>query len=194
MQVTVSLSLRKESAAMRAISRALVCLLALGFPVLAQEATDDATDDATTGRVSATTEAFLDQIVAEDFAAERAFLSPKLASSISSEQWAEVRRQTTRMIGKTPRYAVHGISYYDQGGLLAAVDFSGTAEVPETLVCGFLLWEVPETGALGLLRFEQNVIPVAAFRQMPVQEAAQMMVNWRCPTALVESTLNVKLE
>jgi hypothetical protein len=190
MRVTVSLSLRKGRAVMRAISRALVCLLALGFPVLAREATDDAT----AGRVSATTEAFLDQIVAEDFAAERAFLSPKLTSSISSDEWAEVRRQTIGMVGKTPRYAVHGISYYDRGGLLAAVDFSGTAEVPETLVCGYLLWEVQETGALGLLRFEQNVIPVAAFRQMPVQEAAQMMVNWCCPLALVESTLNVKLE
>jgi hypothetical protein len=44
------------------------------------------------------------------------------------------------------------------------------------------------------VRFEQNVIPVAAFRQMPVQEAAQMMVDWRCPMALVERTLNVTLE
>lgn len=175
---------------MQASTRALIASLALTLPVLAQ----DASGDQTTQRVSAASEAFLDQIVAEDFAAERVFLAPSLAASISPEQWAEVRQQTIGMIGKTPRYAVHGIAFYQEAELLAAVDFSGAAEVPETVVCGFLLWDVPKTGALGLLRFEQNVIPIAAFRQMPVEVAAQTMVNWRCPMALVESILNVKLE
>lgn len=175
---------------MRTMVFGLLGLIALCNPALAQEATGDPT----TERVSAASEAFLDQIVVEDFAAERAFLSPGLAASISAEQWAEVRRQTIRLVGKTPRYAVHGISYYQQGELLAAVDFSGTAEVPDTVVCGYLLWEVPETGAPGLVRFEQNLVPIATFRKLAPQEAAQMLVNWRCPTPLIESSLNVKLE
>jgi hypothetical protein len=172
----------------------LSCALFSLFGLTGLAAAQDATAGQTTERVEAASDAFLDQIVAEDFAAEWAFLSPRLAASVSPDEWAEVREQTIRLVGKTPRYSVHGITYYQEAGLLAAVDFSGAAAVPDTLICGFMLWEVPETGSLGLLRFEQNIVTIAAFRQMPMQEAAQTMVNWHCPTALIESTLNVKLE
>jgi hypothetical protein len=173
----------------------LLCYALFSMTLLtASLAAQDATSDQTTQKVKAASEAFLDQIVAEDFAAERPFLAARLAASVSPEEWAAVRQQTIGISGKTQRYSVHGITYYQQDGLLAAVDFSGAAGLPDTFICGFMLWEVPDNQPLGLLRFEENVVPVAVFRQLPVAEAAQTMVNWRCPTALVESTLNIKLQ
>ncbi|MFC6654912.1 hypothetical protein ACFQEX_04900 [Roseibium salinum] len=92
---------------------------------------------------------------------------------------------------ETQRYSAHGLTYYQEEHLLAAVDFSGRAEVPDNLICGYMLWELPASNVAGLVRFEQNVVSVDTLRTMPVQKAAQTMVNWRCPTKMIEDVLGV---
>ena len=150
--------------------------------------------DVTTRVVSGVSEAFLDQIVTEDFAAERKFLSARLSAMVSEEEWKSIRLQTIALAGKTQRYSAHGLTYYTDGSLLAAVDFSGPTEQPDTVICGFMLWELPDERTIGLLRLEQNVVPLNTFRSMPVAEAAQLMVSLRCPAKLIEQSLGVRLE
>ena len=147
--------------------------------------------DQTTQLVASVSEAFFDQLVKEDFAAERAFMSEKMAGIVSPTAWRQNRRQVIEISGKTQRYSAHDLTYYRGEQLLAAVDFSGLTELPGSLICGFMLWELPASSVIGLVRFEQNVVSVDAFRTMPVQEAAQTMVNWRCPAKMIEDVLGV---
>ncbi|MGB7269748.1 MAG: hypothetical protein WBC90_09530 [Albidovulum sp.] len=150
--------------------------------------------DQTTQLVATVSEAFLDQIVKEDFATERAFMSDRLAKTASVDDWRSTRRQAIDLAGKTQRYTVHGLTYYQEENLLAAVDFSGPAEVPDTMICGFMLWELPEKNVIGLVRFEQNIVTVDNFRKMPAQEAAQTMTNWRCPAEMIQSVLGISVQ
>lgn len=54
-----------------------------------------------------------------------------------------------------------------------------------------MVWELPEPNAIGLVRFEQNVVSGDTLRGMQVQDAAQLMTNWRCPVRLIEDVLGV---
>jgi hypothetical protein len=137
---------------------------------------------------------FLDQLALDDFAAERKFLSPRLAAMVSPEDWQATRLAVIAVAGKTRRYAVHGTTFYQDATLLAAIDFSGPAERPDTLICGFLLWELTDGNQIGLLRLEQNAVQLDLFRHMPVETAAQTMADWRCPVDLIESSLGVRLQ
>ena len=150
--------------------------------------------DQTTQLVANVSEAFLDQLVKEDFATERAFLSERLANIASLPVWQSTRQQVIEVAGKTQRHTVHGLTYYQDEHLLAAVDFSGPGEVPDILICGFMLWELPEPNIIGLVRFEENIVPIDAFRRMPVQEAAQTMTNWRCPSQVIEDVLGIPVK
>jgi hypothetical protein len=175
---------------MRILSLALVLTTAPWSPTDAQVQPSDETSRL----VFVVTEAFFDQLVKEDFQAERNFLSPTLTDGVSAKDWETLRRQTIDLAGKTRRYSAHGMTYYQEKNLLAAVDFHAAAERPETWVCGFLLWELASETEIGLLRFEQNVVDLPVFRQMPVETAAQTMVNFRCPVDMIERELGVSLE
>ena len=148
--------------------------------------------DQTTQLVASVSETFFDQLVKEDFAAERAFMSEKMANIVSATAWRKNRQQIIEIAGKTQRYSAHGLTYYKGEQLLAAVDFSGRTELPGSLICGYMVWELPASSVIGLVRFEQNVVLVDAFRAMPVQEAAQTMVSWRCPTKMIEEVLGIE--
>lgn len=139
-------------------------------------------------------EAFLDQLVKEDFAAERAFFSDQLLDMVSLDDWQNTRKKGIEVAGKTQRYSIHEMTYYRDSVLLVAVDFSGPAEFPGTQICGFMLWELPKPGSIGLVRLEQNVVSVDAFRKLPVEEAAQTMANWRCPADMIENVLGISLQ
>ncbi len=147
--------------------------------------------DETTQLVVTVSEAFLDQLVNEDFAAEYSFLSDGLARMMSFSDWQRSREQVIDIAGPTRRYAAHGLTYYQDGGLLAAVDFSGRGGFRDVWVCGYMLWELPEPNAIGLTRFEQNVVSGEDFRRMEIGQAAQVMTNWRCPVRLIEEVLGV---
>jgi hypothetical protein len=149
--------------------------------------------DQTTKLVARVSEAFFDQLVKEDFNAERAFMSDRLANMASATSWRQVRQKVIETAGKTPRYSAHGLTYYQGEHLLAAVDFSARAEVPGNLICGYMVWELTASNVAGLVRFEQNVVSVDVFRSMPVHEAAQTMVNWRCSAKVIEDVLTVTL-
>lgn len=144
--------------------------------------------------VEDTSEAFLIQLVKEDFAAERAFMSDRLAKLAPPDTWREARKRVIEQTGKTQPRTIHGLTYYSEENLLAAVDFSGQGAFPGTFICGFMLWELPTPNAAKLVRFEQNVVPVATFRKLSVTQAAQTMTNWRCPDAMIESVLDVSLQ
>ncbi|AML53797.1 hypothetical protein [Falsihalocynthiibacter arcticus] len=169
---------------------ALGWLFSLSVSALAQVQPDEKT----TQFVANVSETFLDQLVKEDFATERAFMTDQLAAHVSDDDWRSVRLQVIETAGRTQRYIVHGMMYYQEENLLAAVDFSGWAETSDTLVCGFMLWELPEENVIGLARFEQNVVSVDVFRRMPTQKAAKTMTNWRCPAKMIESLLGISVQ
>lgn len=139
------------------------------------------------------TSALFEQLPKNDFAAERAFMAPELAAMVSEEDWASVRGQIVQDAGSTPAYIAYQTTYYNQGGLIAAVDFYGQAARPGTFVCGFVLWKVYETGDAKLVRLEQNVVPQATFLSMPPQQVAQLQADWRCPVPIIEMVLGVKV-
>jgi hypothetical protein len=147
--------------------------------------------EGTTQFVLSVSEAFLDQLVKEDFAAEYAFLSDELARMLSPAEWQRLRQNTKEVSGRTQRYSIHGLTYYQDKRLLAAVDFSGRGGSRDVWICGYMLWELPEPNAIGLTRFEQNVVPVDDFSSMQIQDAVQVMTNWRCPASLIEDVLGV---
>jgi hypothetical protein len=145
----------------------------------------------TTQFVVTVSEAFLDQLVKEDFAAEYAFLSDELARMLSPADWQRLRQNTKDISGRTQRYSIHGLTYYQDNRLLAAVDFSGRGGFRDVWICGSMMWELPEPNAIGLVRFEQNVVSVDNMRSMQIQEAVQVMTTWRCPASLIEDVLGV---
>lgn len=175
---------------MQKIGLVVVWSFALSVSTLA----DVQPSDETSRLAVQVSEAFLDQLVKEDFAADRAFFSDRLADMMSLDDWQNTRKEVIEVAGKTQRYSVHEITYYRDSDLLVAVDFSGPAEFSGTQICGFMLWELPETESIGLVRLEQNVVSVDAFRKLPVQEAAQTMTNWRCPAEMIESVLGITLQ
>ena len=78
---------------------------------------------------------------------------------LNAPLWPIVIKDT----GSTPTYTPHRLTYYNQGTLLAAVDFSGMGSKPDTYVCGFILWEIPEPNKIGFSRIEQNIVPVVNY-------------------------------
>jgi hypothetical protein len=126
----------------------------------------------TTQFVVSVSEAFLDQLVKEDFAAEYAFLSDELAHMLSPADWQRLRQNTKDVSGRTQKYTIEGLTYYQDSRLLAAVDFSGRGGHRDVWVCGYMLWELPEPNAIGLTRFEQNVVSGEDFRRMEIGQAA----------------------
>jgi hypothetical protein len=159
-------------------------------PVAAQVAPSEQT----TKLVQDVTGAFFNLLPSDNFEAERAFMTDDFASKTPLDAWTSAREQFMALAGSTPRYAPHQLTYYQKSALLAAVDFSGKGSKPETFVCGFILWEIPEPNKIGFFRLEQNVVSVPLFNKMPKQQAAQLMADWHCPAPLIETTLNIKVE
>ena len=148
----------------------------------------------TTALVAGVSETFFDLLPQHDFATERAFMSDSFAQNMPLVSWQNGREQFVAIAGKTPRYIAHGLTYYQQDTLLAAVDFSGQATQPDMFICGYILWEISDANTIGFGRLEQNIVSVPVFQNMPVQQAAQLMSDWRCPVALVEMILQVTTE
>ena len=147
----------------------------------------------TTKIVQVITKAFFDLLPEHKFEAERAFMTDDFAEATPLSAWKKVREQFIELVGSTPQYTEHQLTYYVQDGLLAAVDFSGQAAKPDTYVCGFVLWEFLEPNKIRFVRFEQNIVSGSVFKSMPVQEAAQLMADWHCPTSLIETVLEVSV-
>lgn len=168
---------------------AFIISTSLFVPAYAQETPSSQTTDL----VGGVTEAFFDQLVKDDFAIERAFMTDQFANSMSVSRWSHLRAQVTEITGATPRYVAHGLRYFQNKKLFADVDFSGQTSDPNTLICGYVLWEIPTANTIGLTRFEQNIVSVEEFRNMPQQEAAQLMTNWRCPAGMIETTLGISV-
>ena len=175
---------------MRYAAALFAVYLTLAGPALAQIQPDAATSR----RVDEATAALFDLLPRADFAAEHALMSDELAAMASLSDWTDFRRALIAELGPTPRYAAHAVTYYQQARLLAAVDFWGKAARADTYVCGFVLWDILPAGDIRLGRIEQNIVPVTTMRQMAVQEAAQLMANWRCPKDLIGSVLGVTVQ
>lgn len=133
-------------------------------------------------------------LLKENFEAERALMTDQLATLVSLVEWSNYRSKVIGETGSTPKYNAHNLTYYNQGKLFAAVDFSGRTAKADTIICGFVLWEVSLGNEIGLARFEQNVVSAKLFRSMPVQTAAQTMASWRCPKSTIESMLGVSIQ
>jgi len=89
---------------------AVMWFLALPLSALAQVQPSNQT----TALVADVSEAVLDQIVKEDFATERAFMSDRFAELVTAQDWRNIRLQVIDVAGKTTRYAVHGMTYYQE--------------------------------------------------------------------------------
>ena len=144
--------------------------------------------------VEGVTKAFFEQLPQENFEAERAFMSDEFAAATPLIYWKSIREQFVKDVGQTPQYVPHKVTYYEKDSLLAAVDFSGQATKPDTFVCGFVLWEITKKNMIGFIRIEQNIVPVAVFKSMPIQQAAQLMTDWRCPVSLIEKVLEISVQ
>ena len=154
-----------------------------------------AAQDAQTTRLVATvTEAFFDQITAEDFATEGGFLSDSLATMMPADEWAERRRFVIARSGPTPRLVAHRLTYYQDDTLSAVVDFSAPATKTDTFICGYLVWSLPAPNRAGLTRFEQNIIDAEIFRAMPTQAAVETMTTWQCPPDLIATVLGLSVQ
>jgi hypothetical protein len=140
------------------------------------------------------TETFFDLMTKNKFDDERAFMTPEFAQIVNSNDWADSRQRLVDQLGSTPRYQVHNVTYYDQVNLYAAVDFVGQAAKSDLHVCGYIVWELRKPNRFGLIRLETNVVSETIFKKMPLQEAAQLMTNWKCSTGLIETILGVKLQ
>ena len=151
-------------------------------------------DDVTTRLVGEVTKAFFELLPKNDFQSERAFMTDEFFRATSLKNWTTIRKQVIATAGSTPRYASHALTYYKRGTLLAAVDFWGRGSKPNTFVCGFILWEIPTPNLIGFSRVEQNIVPADVVKKMPVQQAAQLMADWHCPTALIETILGVSVQ
>lgn len=171
-------------------------ILAVTFLILSAtlSAAQVAQTHQTTELVKSRTQAFFAQLLKSDFDGDRAFMSEQLANITSPAAWRKVRSQQISQTGGPLQYQGHRLTYYQKEKVLAAVDFYGQADDPNIIVCGFLLWEVTGADQIGLVRFELNVVQVDLIRRMPQQEAAQTMVNWRCPTKMVEAILGVSIQ
>jgi hypothetical protein len=180
----------KEHPDMRFFLALLLSFQVFLEPVVAEVAPSEQT----TKLVQDVTSAFFNLLPEDNYQAERAFMTDNFASETPLEAWKSVREKFKSLAGSSPRYSPHRLTYYKEGALLAAVDFSGQGAKSDTFVCGFILWEIPEPNKIGFFRLEQNVVSVPLFNQMPKQQAAQLMADWHCPTPLIEATLNIKLE
>lgn len=177
----------------KALHLAAVLIFVLTVPPQSAQAQPVPGEDAAQ-IVAQATDAFFTQLVKEDFAAERGFLSDSLATSLSSEQWREMRQQIIAKTGPTPHFRPHKLTFYQQETLLAAVDYAGQTAQADTYICGYILWSFSSENTLGLTRFEQNIIEKKAFEQMGVAQAAQLMTQWQCPPSIIETVLNVTLQ
>jgi hypothetical protein len=160
-------------------------VLALLEPANAQTRPSEQTNEL----VRNVTEAFFDLPPQDSFDIERAFMSDSFASAMTQKSWQNVREKLIEAAGKTTRYVAHNLTYYQRDFLIAAVDFSGQATKPDMFICGYILWEISDPNTIGFVRLEQNVVPVSVFQSMPIQEAAQLMGDWRCPVSLIETVL-----
>lgn len=172
-------------------NRFLVAFL-LSFPttVIAQVEPDEKTTQAVFKRA----DEFLTQITKKDFASERQYFSEKLSNIVSPADWRKWRENAIRGTGGIGKYVPHSFIYYKGENLMAAVDFAGRAANRGQYVCGFMLWDIPALDAVGLVRFEENIVPVDALRKMPLQTAAQLMVGWRCPLTMIKEVLGVEVK
>jgi hypothetical protein len=144
--------------------------------------------------VAQVTDAFFAQLVREDFEAERAFLANSFAAELSPERWRDMREKIIAQTGATPLFQPHQLTFYQQDTPLAAVDYAAQATQPDTYICGYVLWSFSSENTLGLTRFEQNIVEKEVFQHMELQEAAQLMTQWQCPPAVIETVLDVKLQ
>lgn len=148
----------------------------------------------TTKLVSSISKAFFTQLIKEDFEIEHTYMSDQLKNLMPNSEWQIYREKTIELTGATPQFLAHGLRYYQQKKMLAAVDFSGKAVKPNIYVCGFLLWEISEPNKIELIRFEVNTIFLEVVNAMRKQKAAQLMTNFRCPPAMIETILGISLQ
>lgn len=175
----------------------LTVLLAtsVGYFALLEPASAQVQENDSTARlVKDVTEAFFDLLPQDSFATERAFMTDDFATQTPLNEWKTIREKLIVELGATPRLSAHRLTFYEQDQLLAAVDFSGRGIKPDTHVCGFILWEIPEPNKIGFLRIELNTVPVDVFKSLPLQQAAQLMADWHCPMALIEDGLGIAVQ
>ncbi len=120
-------------------------------------------------------------------------MAGELASVYSLESWKKVHMQFVSSAGLKSKYTAYRTTFYEDT-FFAAVDFYGQAAKPNTFICGFVVWKVEGNNKIGFIRLEQNVVSVTTFKSMPQQQAAQLMVDWRCPISLIEDVLDVHIQ
>ena len=147
----------------------------------------------TTETVQQHTQSFFHHLQKNNYAATREYFSEELRAMIPAAKWRSFREATFAQHGAVTSYHAHMLTYYPGDLTRAAVDFVGNTTEREGHVCGYLLWNVLSPNEVSLSRIEQNFVDPQLFRKMPVQQAAQTLVNWRCPKALIETMLGVTL-
>jgi hypothetical protein len=150
--------------------------------------------DATSAQVVTATEAFSSHLQADNFDAEYAMLTQSLKQQVSLDQWRNQRTSVVGIAGPTVQFTPHQLTYYNQGALIAAVDYAIQAGNPDVYICGYLLWQITDEDTIGLSRFEQNIVEAPLMRSMDVGQAAQLMTQWRCPASLIEGMLEIRLQ
>lgn len=136
--------------------------------------------------VARATEAFLQAIAERDEARQRAFFAPGLAQMATPERWAEQRTMIEGRVGPLPAYIPHKVTWYPQETLFVAVDFSTVLKEAESYICGTLIWELPASDVIGLVRLEENIVEREVFSRMAPDSRQKTLSDWFCPPDLIE--------
>lgn len=99
--------------------------------------------------------------------------------------------------GRLQSAKAHKVTRYSQGEVLLAVDYSGET-ASRAIVCGFVLWSGATEGVLRIRRIESSYLPAALFKDLKSQKTrvdlAVAMAQFRCPSALIERLVGVKVQ
>lgn len=139
--------------------------------------------------VARVTEAFFQAVADQDQDLQRAFFAPDLARIATPERWSEQRALIEARIGQPLAYTPHKVTWYPQNNLYVAVDFSTEIEPDTTFVCGTVIWELPTTATIGLVRLEENIVETDILENLSQEARAQTLTNWFCPPAIIEKLL-----
>ena len=114
--------------------------MTLGLPsALLAEVTPSAETNA---QVIAASEQLFAHLVSGDLDAQRAMMGEALRAMVTLDQLETMRDETARRLPTDLDYFVQLVTYYDQGSLVAAVDFIGASSELVDFSCGYLVWQV----------------------------------------------------
>jgi hypothetical protein len=126
------------------------------------------------------TSAFFEAVESPDKTASYDFFSEAYAAAVPLTEWQDKQLRQLVANGPLKDLTAYRITWYPLDELMGAVDFVGSDQDSNALVCGYVLWEFSEETEPRLRWYEATHLDPVQLEKMSAEDASAKLLEANC--------------